>query len=183
MYKHMLMNALFVELLSVIFLIEANVLYYLIIRKYIKLSTTWTKLKDKYLINIFSSILDFISSDEIIEQSLVSSTLNLKTESFKKFLEDNIKNEKDKILKMAKYIEDMEKIEKDISKIFSYTQNSKYLNISSILFLIIALITSKIVVEISNEVLGTLLGLELISIYFSLYSYFIYKADEKKLLH
>ncbi|ARM76653.1 hypothetical protein [Acidianus manzaensis] len=173
------MQSIFAVGLSTILFVEAIVLYFIITSKYEKIVYNWGEYKDKYLLDVFSSLIDFISSDEIIEQSLINSTLDLKSDNFKEFLETKIKEEKDKILKISKSIENIENIEKDISKILSHIQSSKYLNIA-----IIPLLISFLLVpydEISNLLLGISLGLELISIYFSLYSYFIYKLDLKRL--
>lgn len=177
------MNILFIDLLNIVLFIEAIILYFIAIRRIELLSSKWdSSIKEKYLFSIFRSILDFISSDEIIEESLMgvtlanSSAFNLS--DFKSFLESKIKNEKDKILKISKGIEELERIEREIARISYYIQNSKYINLSILPLLLLPLLLPH---NISNVLLGISLGLEIISLYFILYSYFIHKGIINKI--
>lgn len=171
------MDILFIELINVALLIESAFLYFLFDNKFKLLFMNWEKsIKEKYIFHIFSSILDFISSDEIVEESLISVTIAnspiFDYSKFRKSLEEKIKTEKDKIIKISKGIEEMEKIEEGMEQMSSYAQNSKYLNFGILPFPIIALFLPH---NVSNVLLGISLGLETISLYFIVYSYFVYR--------
>lgn len=172
------MDKLPVIILSLVLFMEAIILYFLVNIRIGKFLIKWDNtLKEKYLFNIFNAILDFISSDEIVEETLIGTTISnsgiFNLSSFRKFLETKINSEKDKILKIGKQIEEMEKIEKELSKISSYIQNSKYANLAVAPFLLLPIFLPS---TISDVLLGISLGLEILSLYFSSYSYFSYKS-------
>ncbi len=161
-----------VQSFDALFLIEFATIYYMLNRKISSLKINRDTIKELLLLNAFKSIVDFVASDEIIEQGIIGSTLDMKDKQFVRFIEDKIK----KISQNVKFLSDsitlFEKFEEKSNKIIAYCNDIKYMMLVSMLMLVITLVPLDI--NFNILILGFVIGLEIVGMYYTVLALTLY---------
>jgi len=162
-----------VQTFDALFLIEFVTIYYLLNRKVSNLKINKDTIKQLLLLNTFKSIVDFIASDEIVEQGIMGSTLDIKDKQFMRFMEDKIKKISADVRILSNSIYLLENFEEKSNKMISYCNDIKYMVLSSMLMLAITLIPFGDNFIILT--LGFVIGLEIIGMYYSILALILYR--------
>jgi uncharacterized protein involved in cysteine biosynthesis len=170
---------LIVNLLYVSLLLETSLLFYFVSRKLKNLPYLWKDARSLYLLRIFSEVLDLLSSTDLLDDGMIGANFNIKSEALQKFLEKEVKGVRSKIKLINTYISSMEKIDAYISGISSNIKEIFYLILASIISFALYFIPG---FSLDGLFLGFSLGLNIISMYYTIYSYLVYRDVMKKIM-
>jgi hypothetical protein len=170
-----------VNLLYVSLLLETSLLFYFVSRKLKNLPYLRKDARPLYLLRIFSEALDLFSPTGLLDDGMIGANFNIKSEALQKFLEKEVKGVGSKIkLKLINtYISSMEKIDAYISGISSNIKEIFYLILASIISFALYFIPG---FSLDGLFLGFSLGLNIISMYYTIYSYLVYRDVMKKIM-
>ncbi len=169
---------LIVNLLYVSLLLETSLLFYFVTRKLNKLSSIWKDSRSFYLLKIFSEMIDLLSSTDLLDDGIIGANFNIKSEALQKFLENEVKGVGDKIKLLNNYISSMENIDSYVSGISSNVKEIFYIILASIIFFALYFLPF---FSFNSLFLGFSLGLDIISMYYIIYSYLLYRDVIKKI--
>jgi len=79
-----------IELLSIIILLELSIMYLILSKFYDRLKLNEQRLRDLMLLQVFREILAFVSDQDIVEQGLVGSLMNMKDRDLLDYLRSKI---------------------------------------------------------------------------------------------
>ncbi|MFP3399557.1 hypothetical protein [Acidianus sp.] len=108
----------------------------------------------------------------MLDDGIIGANFNIKSEALQKFLEKEVKGVGSKIKLINTYISSMEKIDAYISGISSNIKEIFYLILASIISFALYFIPG---FSLDGLFLGFSLGLNIISMYYTIYSYLVYR--------
>ncbi|BDC17160.1 hypothetical protein [Acidianus sp. HS-5] len=170
---------LIANLVYVSLLLETSLLFYFITRKLGKLSSLWKDSRSFYLLKIFSEMIDLLSSTDLLDDGIIGANFNIKSEALQKFLDNEVKGVGSKIKLLNNYISSMENIDSYVSGISSNVKEIFYIVLASIIFFALYFLP---LFSFNGLFLGFSLGLDIISMYYIIYSFLVYRDMMKKIM-
>ncbi len=128
--------------------------------------------------------MNFIASDEIVEEGIIGSTLNIKDKEFIKFLEDKMKKISANVRILSNSIYLLENFEEKYNKSVNYCNDTRYMILSSMSMLAISMIPFGD--NFNVLILGFVIGLEIIGMYYTILALTLYrdiKGDYTKVIN
>lgn len=160
-----------IELLSIIILLELSIMYLILSKFYDRLKLNEQRLSDLMLLQVFREILAFVSDQDIVEQGLVGSLMNMKDRDLLDYLRSKIWDIRSDLNTISDRIAKFYDVERSLNKIRSYFFQIRWMLVITMIAIPLSLILPK---ELSLVTLGLAFSLELVSLYYNFISIFLY---------
>ncbi len=162
--------------LSAILLIEFASSYYVLMKKFIPIREKYGEIRKLLLLRVFKSLVEFLGSEDLLEESMISSSLNISDEDFMDYFEGKLKSIKDGLSYLNKSMEVLERFEVKFRKVQVFFNEVKYLigiafslMVASLL-LLLAGVGETSTYYVPVVMVGISMGLEVLGLYYTILS-------------
>ncbi|MCI2414805.1 MAG: hypothetical protein MPF33_06105 [Candidatus Aramenus sp.] len=162
--------------LGSILLIEFVSSYYVLMKKFLPIREKYREIRKLLLLRVFRSLVEFLGSDDLLEESMVSSSLNISDEDFMDYFEGKLKSIRDGVSYLNKSMEVLEGFEVKFRRIQVYFDEVKYLigiafslMVASLL-LLLAGVGGTNAYYVPIVMVGISMGLEVLGLYYTILS-------------
>ncbi|MCG3108086.1 hypothetical protein L3N51_00367 [Metallosphaera sp. J1] len=158
-------------LFSLIILMELVISYYGLQRFVSKLEPVSHKVEDVFLLYTFKQIVNFVSDNDLVQQSLIGSLAGMNDKDLLDFMRNKIGDIKSQLSEIGDGISRFEKARRTISRILTMSLQIR-------IMIIISLIGLALVIFLPYDAelmdLGLMYGIELVALYYTFLSIFLY---------
>ncbi|QKQ99238.1 hypothetical protein GWK48_01455 [Metallosphaera tengchongensis] len=159
------------QLFSVIILIELVIVYYGLERLIGRLKLNSGKIEDLLLLHVFKKIVGFVSENDVVQQSLLGAISGLSDRELLNYLRDKVGEMKGQLTDINDSIQKYESVKRFISRILSLSVQVRVMAVISLVGISLTFFLTR---ELLLVVLGVTYGIELVALYYSFFSIFLY---------
>ncbi len=173
--------------LSSFLLLEFSLSYYVLTRKFSPIKGNYWKIKKLLLLRVSKSLVEFLGSGNLLEESIISSSLNISDEQFISYFEGKLKSIKDRVNYLNESLNVLDKFESDFRRVQTYFDEVKYLVGIALLLMVVGLLLMLVGVGggdyyVPTIKVGISLGLEIMGIYYTILSITIVNGLKREIL-